>query len=114
MPSFAISEGLVVTPSRIPRSLASLIWSRLAVSMKNFMVFLFFAAAKVSAGFIRSKRSSEQGLNERVHLHHAKFRIAKDIFPTADHHARAAHCRLFNAERELRQGVGRYYYRHCA
>lgn len=37
MPSFAMRLGLVVTPSRIPRSLASLIWAKLAVSMKNFM-----------------------------------------------------------------------------
>lgn len=28
----------MVTPSRMPRSLASLIWAKLAVSMKNFMV----------------------------------------------------------------------------
>src|ERR1700740_9651 len=41
MPSLAIREGLVVTPSRIPNSLASLIWARLAVSMKNF-IFLRF------------------------------------------------------------------------
>lgn len=27
----------MVTPSRMPRSLASLIWAKLAVSMKNFM-----------------------------------------------------------------------------
>ena len=38
MPSFAISEGLVVTPSRIPSSFASLIWARLAVSIKNFIL----------------------------------------------------------------------------
>lgn len=38
MPSFAIKLGFVVTPSRIPRSFASLIWAKLAVSMKNFMV----------------------------------------------------------------------------
>lgn len=37
MPSFAMRLGLVVTPSRIPRSLASLIWAKLAVSMKNFI-----------------------------------------------------------------------------
>lgn len=37
MPSFAIKLGLVVTPSKIPRSFASLIWAKLAVSMKNFM-----------------------------------------------------------------------------
>lgn len=37
MPSFAMRLGLVVTPSRMPRSLASLIWAKLAVSMKNFM-----------------------------------------------------------------------------
>ena len=37
MPSFAIKLGLVVTPSKIPRSFASLIWAKLAVSMKNFI-----------------------------------------------------------------------------
>src|SRR5208283_1007441 len=36
IPSFAIRLGLVVTPSRTPRSYASLISSMLAVSMKNF------------------------------------------------------------------------------
>jgi hypothetical protein len=29
---------LVVTPSRIPNSFASLIWARLAVSIKNFIM----------------------------------------------------------------------------
>src|SRR6516165_1806440 len=38
MPSLAISEGLVVTPSNMPRSLASLICARLAVSIKNFIL----------------------------------------------------------------------------
>src|SRR4051812_4728503 len=37
LPSFAISDGLVVTPSRIPMAAASRISCRLAVSMKNFM-----------------------------------------------------------------------------
>src|SRR5258705_13853731 len=35
--SFAISEGLVVTPSRMPSAAASRISLMLAVSMKNFM-----------------------------------------------------------------------------
>src|SRR3954467_8782136 len=35
--SFAISEGLVVTPSKIPRAAASRISLMLAVSIKNFM-----------------------------------------------------------------------------
>ena len=37
IPSLAINDGLVVTPSRIPKSCASFIWSRLAVSIKNFI-----------------------------------------------------------------------------
>jgi hypothetical protein len=37
MPSFAIKDGFVVTPSKIPSDCASLIWSKLAVSIKNFM-----------------------------------------------------------------------------
>ena len=37
-PSLAISDGLVVTPSRMPQAFACLISSTLAVSMKNFMV----------------------------------------------------------------------------
>jgi hypothetical protein len=41
MPSLAINEGLVVTPSSIPRSLASFIWDKLAVSIKNFMVDIY-------------------------------------------------------------------------
>src|SRR5207237_9863542 len=43
--SFAISEGLVVTPSRIPRAAASRISLMLAVSIKNFMArpFVFYA-----------------------------------------------------------------------
>ena len=36
-PSLATREGLVVTPSRMPRRAASLISSMFAVSMKNFM-----------------------------------------------------------------------------
>ena len=32
-----IKDGFVVTPSRIPRSFASLICARLAVSIKNFI-----------------------------------------------------------------------------
>ncbi len=36
-PSFAIRDGLVVTPQMIPMSFASLISSTLAVSIKNFM-----------------------------------------------------------------------------
>src|ERR1700722_2293534 len=37
-----IREGLVVTPSKIPRSFASLICARSAVSMKNFIKCRFF------------------------------------------------------------------------
>mgnify|MGYP003305992378 CR=1 FL=1 len=37
-PDFNIIDGLVVTPSRIPKSCASFIWSRLAVSIKNFII----------------------------------------------------------------------------
>src|SRR5690606_20159926 len=37
MPSFAIRDGLVVTPSSTPKSWASRIWSRFAVSIKNFI-----------------------------------------------------------------------------
>ena len=37
MPSLAIRLGLVVTPSKMPRSATSLISSRFAVSRKNFM-----------------------------------------------------------------------------
>src|SRR3954470_22077399 len=40
--SFAISEGFVVTPSRIPRAAASRISLMLAVSIKNFMACPFF------------------------------------------------------------------------
>src|SRR5205807_6993710 len=42
--SFAISEGLVVTPSRIPRAAASRISLMLAVSIKNFMARPFVVA----------------------------------------------------------------------
>src|SRR4051812_15463523 len=40
-PSFATRLGLVVTPSIRPSSLASLISSRFAVSIKNFMILAF-------------------------------------------------------------------------
>ena len=46
MPSLAIRDGLVVTPSRIPNSLASLICSRLAVSIKNFMLVILSLPVK--------------------------------------------------------------------
>src|SRR5882672_20889 len=41
MPTLAIREGFVVTPSKMPKSFASLICARSAVSMKNFMVIKF-------------------------------------------------------------------------
>jgi hypothetical protein len=37
LPSFAINEGLVVTPSAIPKAAASRISLRLALSRKNFI-----------------------------------------------------------------------------
>jgi hypothetical protein len=40
-----MSDGLVVTPSRIPRSCASLIWARFAVSIKNFIAVGFEEAS---------------------------------------------------------------------
>ena len=43
LPSFAISEGFVVTPSTMPQSAPFLISSRLAVSRKIFMV-IFYAS----------------------------------------------------------------------
>ena len=43
-PSLAIKDGLVVTPQITPRSLALRISSTLAVSIKNFILFLSFFA----------------------------------------------------------------------
>jgi hypothetical protein len=41
----------VVTPSNIPRSFASFIWLKLAVSIKNFMVFYLLAKLFLAIGF---------------------------------------------------------------
>src|SRR4051812_8908143 len=47
MPSLAIKDGLVVTPSNTPKSYASLISFRLAVSIKNLIyVRVFFSGMK--------------------------------------------------------------------
>ena len=43
LPDFLISDGFVVTPSTMPKSLSSLIWSISAVSTKNFIIFLPYA-----------------------------------------------------------------------
>src|SRR5207247_5456415 len=47
-PSFEISVGLVVIPSRMPVLAASRISSRLAVSRKNFIVFSYFHCSKLT------------------------------------------------------------------
>ena len=41
-PSLAKSVGFVVTPSRIPRSWYSFIWSKFAVSIKNFIFYAHY------------------------------------------------------------------------
>lgn len=50
MPSLAINEGLVVTPSRIPSSFASFICARFAVSIKNFIPELFYSPPAGGSG----------------------------------------------------------------
>jgi preprotein translocase subunit SecY len=51
-PDFKIKEGLVVTPSTMPKSFNSAIASISAVSTKNFMAYVLDRLAFVGASFI--------------------------------------------------------------